>query len=392
MTRTELPAVAVKLALAAAFLACGPAACQLQSPLADKTGTLVRFDRDDGQILPPIADAVWLAAWPAWLSSCQAFASTPSRRQAAPWQGVCSAAQLLRPQTAEQVRDFFLQTMDRYRVVALEGESDWGSVAWKDSGVARGALMQEHKTGLVTGYFEPVLEGSRQRVEAFVVPVYGLPAPLPTATRAELEASGQLQGHELLWVRDPLEAFLLQVQGSGRVHLTDGSYVRLAYAANNGHPYRSIGRWLVEQGELAPQAVSLPAILDWAHAHPQRVRELLNQNPRMVFFREMDLGDASVGPVGSLGVALTPGISVAVDPRYLPLGAPLLIQTMAPASGQIPARIAIAQDTGGAIHGALRIDWFLGLGPEAAQVAGRLRAQATVHLLVPRGVAPEALL
>jgi membrane-bound lytic murein transglycosylase A len=122
------------------------------------------------------------------------------------------------------------------------------------------------------------------------------------------------------------------------------------------------------------------------------VRELLDQNPRMVFFRELPLDDAAAGPIGTLGVALTPGISVAVDPRYLPLGAPLLIQITTPANGQESARIAVAQDTGGAIHGALRIDWFMGQGPEAAQIAGSLRAHATVRLFVPRGVAPQNLL
>ena len=333
-----------------------------------------------------------MSAWPAWLSSCRAFASSPRRPQAAPWHRVCDAAQQLQPQTAQQVRSFFSQQMDRYRVVALEDDLESGAPPRRAVSVARGVLTREHTTGLVTGYFEPVLEGSRQRVDPFVVPVYRRPALLPTAPRAELETSGQLRGQELLWVRDPLEAFVLEVQGSGRVHLTDGSIVRLAYAANNGHAYRSIGRWLVEQGELPPQDVSLQSIVDWAHTHPQRVRELLDQNPRMVFFRELPLGDAAAGPVGTLGVALTPGISVAVDPRCLPLGAPLLIENAAPESGQIPSQVAIAQDTGGAIHGALRIDWFIGQGPEAAQAAGRLRALATVRLLVPRGVAPEVLL
>lgn len=350
----------------------------------------MRFDREVDAPLPSIADRDWLAAWPAWLSSCQAFASAASRPQAAQWQSVCDAARQLQPRTADQVRDFFSRRMDRYRVIALEAKSQ-REMPYEDVGVVRGAFAREHESGLVTGYFEPVLEGSRLRVEPFVVPVYGVPTPLPTATRGELEASGQLQGQELLWVRDPLEAFVLEVQGSGRVHLTDGSFVRLAYGANNGHAYRSIGRWLVEQGELQPQTVSLQSIVQWAHAHPQRMRELLDQNPRMVFFREIALGDAGAGPVGTLGVALTPGVSVAVDPRCLPLGAPLLIE-IAPAGGQRAARIAVAQDTGNAIRGALRIDWFMGQGPEAEQVAGALRARATVHLLVPRGIAPEGLL
>ena len=387
MTRFALPAAALTVVCLPIWLA----ACQLPSSQTERHGALVRFDRDEDQSLPRVSDSNWLAAWPAWMSSCQAFASLPNRRRAAPWQSLCDAARQLQPQTAQQVRDFFSRQTDRYRVISLERESQPGSAPLTDNGGVRSHLAQGHDSGLVTGYFEPLLEGSRQRVDPFVVPVYRAPSPLPTATRAELEVSGQLKGEELLWVRDPLEAFVLEVQGSGRIHLTDGSIVRLAYAANNGHAYHSVGRWLVEQGELPPQAMSLQSIIDWAHAHPQRVRELLDQNPRMVFFRELALGDASAGPVGTLGVALTPEISVAVDPRFVPLGAPLLIEMTAPPGDLGLAKIVIAQDTGGAIHGAVRIDWFMGQGPEAAQLAGRLRAQATVRVFVPRGVAPEVL-
>ena len=353
MRRPTLTRLGSAFSLALACLG----ACQNLSPNTDPTSALVRFDRDDGQMLPPIADREWLAAWPAWLASCRALLNAAQPARSA-WQPVCIRAQQLQPQTGGQVRDFFLQHMDRYRVVALQGES------------AAGEPVQAHTTGLVTAYFEPELEGSRKPIEPFVVPVYRAPKAVPTAARSELQASGQLQGDELLWLRDPLEAFVLEVQGSGRVHLTDGSSVRLAYAANNGHAYRSIGRWLVDQGELEPQAVSLQAIVQWAHAHPQRVQELLNQNPRVVFFRELAVDDASAGPVGTLGVALTAEVSVAVDPRCLPLGAPLLLQTTAP-SNEALARIVMAQDTGSAIRGALRIDWFWGQGAAAAQFADR---------------------
>jgi len=305
---------------------------------------------------------------------------------------VCDEARELRPQTGEQVREFFLRRMDRYQVVALEGQSEPIHVSPLPWYVFARRPPPEHRTGLVTGYFEPVFEGSRSRTEPFVVPVYRAPKVLPSATRSELESSGALEGQELLWLRDPMEAFVLQVQGSGRIHLSDGTVVRLAYAASNGQPYRSIGRWLVDQGELNAQDLSLPAILDWAHAHPQRVSELLDQNPRVVFFRELPLGDPGAGPVGTLGVALTPGVSVAVDARCLPLGAPLLLQTDVAVHGDARAHLVVAQDTGSAIRGALRIDWFWGPGPQAAQVAGSLRARASVQLLVPRGVSPWTLL
>jgi len=351
----------------------------------------VRFDREQGEILPMVADNDWLAAWPAWLSSCQALtAARNSRRHA--WLAVCGDAQRLVPRNGAQVRDFFIQRMDCYRVVALEARTGSGTTPRELSVPAPDTRWQEQSAGLITGYFEPVLDGSRQHVAPFLVPLYGAPSVLPTAARAELEDSGQLRGQELFWVRDPVEAFFLEVQGSGRVRLTDGTWVRLAYAANNGQPYRSVGRWLVEQGELDPAKVSLQSIRDWARANPRRVRELLDQNPRVVFFRELPLGDAGAGPVGTLGVALTPGVSVAVDPRFLPLGAPLLVRTSAPASGEPLARIVLAQDTGGAIRGALRIDWFWGQGAPAEAIAGRQHAQGSVRLLVPRGVAPASLL
>jgi len=390
LTRLVLPRIGLAFALAAAWLG----ACRSLATAAAPTGPLeaqVRFEREDGEPLPPIADADWLAAWPAWLSSCQALASPHNPRRHT-WLAVCDDAQRLVPRGGAQVRDFFARHMDRYRVLALEARADPDATPREAWSPARGARVREHSSGLVTGYYEPVLAGSRQRVAPFVVPVYRPPPVLPTAARAELEASGQLRGQELLWVREAVEAFFLEVQGSGRIQLTDGTSIRLAYAANNGQPYRSIGRWLVAQGELAPDQVSLQAIRDWARAHPRRVRELLDQNPRVVFFRELPLGDADAGPVGALGVALTPGVSVAIDPRFLPLGAPLLLYTSAPASGEPLARIVVAQDTGAAIRGALRIDWFWGQGTLAEEISGRQHAQGSVRLLVPRGVAPAALL
>jgi membrane-bound lytic murein transglycosylase A len=370
----------------------GPLPIPWSAPL---TGLQVRFERDDEMALTRIDDADWLAAWPAWLASCRALTSIRHPHRLA-WERPCAGALLLNPDRGAQVRAFFAANMDPYRVVALDGPE-----------------QLEHDTGLITGYYEPEIEGRRERGEPFVVPVYGLPPIVPTAPRADIEATGQMRGQELLWVRDPIEAFFLEVQGSGRVHLGQGTWIRLAYAGSNGQAYRSIGRWLIDQGELPAEHVSMQAISDWAHGHPQRVRELLNQNPRMVFFREQALAREDAGPVGTLGVVLTPGVSVAVDPKYLPLGAPLLLSiasapSASPAgdgapinvSGNIahtleaplPARLALAQDTGGAIHGPLRVDWYWGQGPGAGEIAGRQRSMGTIRLLVPRGVAPASLL
>jgi len=321
--------------------------------------------------------ADWLAAWPAWLASCRALTAPPRPHRQA-WLNVCQTAQELAPQRGEQVRDFFARSMDQYQVLALEA----GDPPLRDS-------------GLMTGYYEPQLEGRRERGGAFVVPVYRLPAPVPGAPRAQLEASGALRGQELLWLQDPIEAFFLEVQGSGRVRLgPDGPWLRVAYAGSNGQPYRSIGRWLVEQGELTAQQASMASITEWARAHPARLRELLDQNPRVVFFRAQPLTGPDAGPVGTLGVPLTPGVSVAVDPRYLPLGAPLLLsaRTQDASDLPLPARPVLAQDTGGAIRGPLRVDWYWGQGAAAGEIAGRQRQVGSVRLLVPHGEDPAGLL
>lgn len=348
------------------------------SPAPGEVARRVRYEREPGGPGLAIADTDWLAAWPAWLASCRALTAARNPRHGA-WDGVCTESLFLAPSHGEQVRRFFSHFMDCYRVLALDETNGSAPAAASD-------------TGLMTGYYEPLLEASRVRTAVYTVPIYRAPATAVTASRHELAASGQLAGRELLWVRDPVDAFFLEVQGSGRLHLTDGSWVRVAYAASNGQAYRSIGRWLADQGELPVAQVSQQAIRTWASAHPQRVREMLEQNPRVVFFQELPMGDPAAGPVGTLGVALTPGVSVAVDPRFIPLGAPLLIDTRAPVSDSLLRRVTLAQDTGGAIRGPLRVDWFWGLGPDAGDIAGHQHAPGSVRLLVPRGMAPEALL
>jgi len=378
-TRALPAGVLAALLAACSTLAPAPGGTPARAPAAPAAGaaapaSAVRFERDASALALDIRDADWLAAWPAWMASCRALTDDRAAHRSA-WEPVCTEAIFLAPRSGRAVREFLLAHLDRYRVLAAGAEA--------------GARPD---AGLVTGYYEPVLEGSRRRSGDFVAPVYRAPAPGTALARAELDAGGQLQGLELLWLRDPIEAFFLEVQGSGRIHLDDGSWIRVAYAASNGLPYRSIGRWLVEQGELPAEQVSAAAIRDWAHAHPQKLRTLLEQNPRVVFFREVPLGDPAQGPIGSLGVALTPGYSVAVDPRFLPLGAPLLLDTQAPCGKEALTRLALAQDTGGAIRGPLRIDWFWGLGDAAGELAGHQHGSASVQLLVPRGVDPQSLL
>jgi membrane-bound lytic murein transglycosylase A len=381
---------ALASAAAATWAALGLAACSTTMPQTAALGTApavsasasVRFEReavapgadaDDPATGPLLTDGDWLAAWPAWIASCRALAAARNLHSAA-WQSVCASAVRLAPRSGAQVRDYFTSCMDLYRVIAVE------------------APPPERTTGLFTGYYEPQIEGSRVRDGQYAVPLYRAPAAIPAAPRADLERAGALRGQELIWVHDPLDAFMLEVQGSGRIHLADGTWLRLAYAANNGQPYRSIGRWLADLGELDAATLTMRAIRDWAQAHPERVREMLDQNPRVIFFREAPLGDPAAGPVGAQGVALTPGVSVAIDPQFIPMGAPLLLTTVSPVDGLTARRLAVAQDTGGAIRGPLRIDWFWGPGEDAGAIAGRLHAQGTVHVFVPRGLTPESLL
>jgi len=215
---------------------------------------------------------------------------------------------------------------------------------------------------------------------------------VPYPSRSEITDANPLAGSELVWVDDPIEAFFLQIQGSGRVQFENGEMVRIGYGDQNGHPYRSIGRWLVEQGELTLDQASMQGIKAWTERNPARLKELLDRNPSYVFFRELPLGDPQAGPIGALGVALTPGYSLAADTRFVPPGAPVVLATTEPTAGAALTRPMLVQDTGGAIRGPLRFDFFWGYGAEAGERAGRQRTEGSAWVLVPKGVNPEALL
>ena len=288
---------------------------------------------------------------------------------------VCAAARLDGVATLRDgaLRQWLQQHLQPYRVESLGGSAE----------------------GLVTGYFEPLVDASRSRRAGFDVPLYAPPAGLqgktPFWTRREIDtlppSRTGLQGREIAWLRDRLDALLLQVQGSGRLVIRepDGSrrLVRIAFAAHNGQPYRSVGRWLVEQGELDLRQASWPAIRDWARRHPARVDELLWSNPRVVFFREEALPDPSVGPNGAAGVALTPGRSIAVDPQGVPYGSLVWLDTTEPLASTPLRRLVVAQDTGSAIVGAVRADYFWGWGAEAEAQAGRMKQPLRMWVLWP---------
>jgi membrane-bound lytic murein transglycosylase A len=251
--------------------------------------------------------------------------------------------------------------------------------------------------GLATGYFEPEFEASRIRRPGFEVALHAPPADLQQRrlhfTRQEFEtlpqAQASLAGRELAWISDPIDLTLLQIQGSGRLRVLepDGRMTsqRVAFAGHNGHTYRSPGRWLVDQGELRSDGVSWGTIRAWAMKNPQRVNTMLWANPRFVFFKLEPLVDINRGPNGAQGVPLTPMRSVAVDPRAVPYGAAMWISTRDPLNDQPLQRAVMAQDTGGAILGAVRIDLFTGWGDAAFQLAARLKEPLRAWVLWPKG-------
>lgn len=238
--------------------------------------------------------------------------------------------------------------------------------------------------GLITGYHEPELAGSRVRTSPAQVPLYRRPPDVIVSmrpARSAIEQGTLLAGHELAWVDDPVEAFFLQVQGSGRLRLRDGSVMRVGYAGDNGLPYHAIGRTLVDRGALSAGQVDAPAIKDWLRAHPADAAQVMRTNPRYVFFRELPPAGADEGPPGSLGVALTPLRSVAVDPARIAPGSLLYLATTHPADGRPLERVVVAQDTGAAIRGTVRADLFWGAGPQAALAAGTMKQAGRLWLL-----------
>lgn len=312
--------------------------------------------------------------WPALRAGCA--------RPAAGWNELCARVLLDPPDGDEAARRWLATHLQPWRVESLEGQAE----------------------GLATGYFEPTFDASRRPREGFRVALHAPPPdgamrrPGPTRQQFDSQpaAAALLRGREIAWIEDPLDALLLQIQGSGRLRITepDGrvSLVRLSFAGHNDQPYRSVGRWLIEQGELGAEGASWPAIKAWAQRNPRRVNELLWANPRVVFFREEPLPDPAVGPRGAQGVPLTPMRSVAVDPQAVPHGSVLWIDTTEPLSATPLRRLVMAQDSGTAIAGAVRIDLFFGWQPGAEAQAGRMKQPLRVWALWPRGSTPAELL
>ena len=317
----------------------------------------------------------------AWLALQRSCARLPTelQREAPAWPRVCTEALRYEPADDAATRAWLAARFLPYRVLALDAQAAGDGLA-----------------GLATGYFEPQIDASRTPRGAMRVPLHGPPADLATRkpwyTRAQAEslpaARAALRGREIAFVADPLDVLLLQVQGSGRLRLIEpggsSAVVRLAFAGHNDQPYQSIGRWLIDQGEIRPGEASWPAIRDWARRYPARVPELLAANPRLVFFREEPLPDPQLGPRGAQGVALVPERSIAVDPKSLPYGSPVWLDTTEPLSSTPLRRLVIAQDTGSAITGAVRADYFWGWGERAEQQAGRMKQPLRMWVLWPK--------
>jgi membrane-bound lytic murein transglycosylase A len=384
--------------------------------------TEARYDEKNLAELPGWALAQLEPSVRAFVNGCPRLERVPALAR------VCAVARSLPAGDEASARAFFEGAFVPYSVVSPEGSDE----------------------GQVTGYYEPILAGSRSASVNNRFPVFGVPEDLvivdlasiqpelrnmrlrgrldgrrlvPYYTRAEIESRARtisdnhrapapagnpaqppsnggappanperardtapgappLPAPVLAWVADPVELFFLQIQGSGQVELDSGERIRLGYADQNGHPYRSLGRWLVERGELALEQASMQGIKAWAALNPAKLDEALNSNASYVFFRELPPID---GPIGALGAPLSAGYSIAVDRRHVPLGAPVYLATTWPLSDEVLERLMVAQDTGGAIRGAVRVDFFWGTGPDAGALAGRMRQRGRVWILWPRG-------
>jgi membrane-bound lytic murein transglycosylase A len=315
--------------------------------------------------LPGFGEDALHEAWNAWLRSCE--------RPPAALAALCPQVRRLSIAGPDEQRAWIMQRLQPYRVEPLEGGG---------------------AEGLLTAYYEPLLDATRQPADGSAVPLYGVPAGLnsrrPWYSRQDIDtlpqARAALRGREIAYVSDPLDALALQIQGSGKLRITeaDGSQriVRVAFAGSNEQPYRSVGGWLLQQG--ATRDASWPGIKAWAQQNPQRLNELLWSNPRVVFFREEPLpaGDASAGPRGAQGVPLTPGRSIAVDKDSIPYGTPVWLASPGPLVNL--QRLVLAQDTGSAITGSVRADFFVGSGAQAGELAGRLKQPLKLWVLWPR--------
>jgi len=338
---------------------------------------------DWNEIKPDLESDYLNLAWPAWLQSCSTLIN---RLQ---WKSVCESALKMEALTNDKLSNYFYENFDLFQAKNTDGSSE----------------------GLITGYYQPVLKGSWTRTKKYNVPLYAPPKDLitvdlskvypelkykrlrgrvegnkliPYLTREEIyKQNFPLQGNELVWLENSIEAFFLEIQGSGVVVFDDGKRTQIGYANQNGHPYRSMGRELIRKGELKRHKVSMQSIKAWAKKNKKKLQKFLNANPSFVFFRELPQG--LPGPIGALGVPITTERSVAIDRRYVPLGAPIFLSTTQPNSNEPLSQLMIAQDTGGAINGGVRADFYWGQGKKAGAKAGSMKQAGKIWVILPKG-------
>jgi peptidoglycan lytic transglycosylase A len=367
----------IRFALILLLAGCAPLPPKPGVPLPPKPAETVRYQASAFSALPGWAGASLAPSLRAFQIGC--------RRP--PLSRICEAAMAIEAGDEIAARHFFESNFIAYALISPEtGDS-----------------------GMITGYYEPVISGSRKQSAVHRYPVFGVPEDLvvvdlpnpelrglrlrgrvegrrlvPYYSRAEIDARGAgFAAPAIAWTADAVDLFFLQVQGSGQIELENGERLRIGFADVNGHPFRSLGRYLVERGEMTLDQASMQTIKAWAAANPQKLQQALNANPSYVFFRELALSPSD-GPIGAAGVPLSAEYSLAVDRRFVPLGAPVYLATTWPLSGEPLERLMAAHDTGGAIRGPVRADFFWGSGAAAGALAGRMRQPGKMWLLWPK--------
>ena len=323
-----------------------------------------------------------MPAWTAWLRSCSAL------KQKDAWKKVCDIADDIKEPSDENIQNYFKKYFNVYLATNMDGS----------------------ETGMITGYYEPVLKGSKVKTPHYKVPLYTTPKDLitvdlsevypelkskrlrgklvgnklvPYLSRADIDSQGApLAGNEIVWVEDPVEAFFLEIQGSGIIHFDNGDIMQIGYADQNGYPFKAIGSALIQKKEITMAEASMEGIKSWAKKNISKLREFLNMNASYVFFRK--LPNDLPGPIGALGVSIEAERSVAIDPKFIPLGAPIFLSTTQPNTSDPLERLMVAQDTGGAIRGGVRADFYWGSGDEAGRKAGAMKQQGKIWALLPK--------
>ncbi|MFM2344252.1 MAG: hypothetical protein RLZZ210_862 [Pseudomonadota bacterium] len=304
-------------------------------------------------------------AWTSWIKSCSKIQTKPE------WSAVCQKSYSINSNDANAQREFFESNFSISELTSVNGVNK------------------------ITGYYEPILRGSRTPQGNFIYPIYSYPQewktnkPKPMPTRAQIVASNMLKGKEIVYLDNPIDVAFLQVQGSGQIILDNGEVIRAGYAGNNEHQFKSFAQWLIDKKELTRGQAGIPNIRAWAASNPTRVTEMLNANPRFIFFSENKItGQDASAAVGALGVNLTAQRSIAVDTNYIALGTPVFISTNHPSGGTIN-HLVMAQDIGNAIKGSVRADFFWGSGEEAGNLAGRTNYNGRMWVLLPNSINPS---